>query len=126
MLASLWKKLAFARMSRAAKKNRASLSCESLEDRTNPSTTHIIATSVEFGAVPVVSVFDAATDKLKFTVQAYESTFLGGVRVAVGDLDGDGTDDLITGAGVGGGAVVKVFSGVDGHQLRSFFAGDVT
>jgi hypothetical protein len=48
--------------------------------------------------------------------------FYGGVYVASGDVNGDGRDDIITGAGAGGGPHVKAFSGVDGSVLASFFA----
>ena len=50
--------------------------------------------------------------------------FSGGVRVATGDVDGDGVADLVTAAGPGGGPHVKVFSGSSGAEIRSFFAYD--
>ena len=53
---------------------------------------------------------------------AYDPLFLGGVHVALGDVDGDGTADIITGAGTGGGPHVRVFSGADLSELASFFA----
>jgi len=51
----------------------------------------------------------------------------GGVSVAVGDTDGDGKGDIITGAVDGNGTKligphVKVFSGADNSLLASFFA----
>ena len=53
---------------------------------------------------------------------AYELGFSGGVSVAGGDVDCDGYDDIITGAGPGGGPHVRVFSGKTGVELRSFYA----
>jgi hypothetical protein len=47
----------------------------------------------------------------------------GGVTVAAGDIDGDGFDDVIAAPASGGaGGHVRVFSGVDGTQIASFFA----
>jgi len=54
---------------------------------------------------------------------AYEDTFRGGVQVGFGDLDGDGRPEVLTGAGPGGGPVVKAFDRT-GAPVRAFFAGD--
>lgn len=35
---------------------------------------------------------------VRFTIQPYEAAFTGGVYVATGDVDGDGVDDIVTGA----------------------------
>ncbi len=42
---------------------------------------------------------------------AYTSSFKGGVRVAVGDLDGDGKAEIVTAPGPGGGPHIRVFDG---------------
>ena len=41
------------------------------------------------------------------SVFAYDINFTGGVFVAMGDVNGDGFDDLITGPGVGGAPTSK-------------------
>jgi hypothetical protein len=44
------------------------------------------------------------------------------VFLALGDVNGDGIPDLVTGADAGGGPHVIVLSGADGSVLHSFFA----
>jgi hypothetical protein len=71
------------------------------------------------GGGPEVKVFDGAqltTDTILVTADffAFDPSFMGGVSLAAGDIAGTGHDDLIVGAGPGGGPQVKVF---DGAQL---------
>jgi len=74
------------------------------------------------GGGPHVKVFNGATGQLHASFFAYDTGFLGGVRVATGDIDGDGRTDIITGAGPGApGGHVKVFNGVSLEQHASFF-----
>jgi hypothetical protein len=90
--------------------------------RTGPTGPSILVTGPDAGSQPLVKAFDPTTDALKFTIMAYDSSFTGGVRVAVGDINGDGTPDIITAPGAGGGSLIKVFSGIDGSLLQSFNA----
>jgi len=58
---------------------------------------------------------------LSSPIVPYGSTFLGGVRVATGDLNGNGSDDIVTVPGPGGLPVVNVY-GQGGGLLTSFQA----
>lgn len=62
--------------------------------------------------VRVLSGSDGSTLADFFAIE--DPNFRGGARVAVGDLSGDGTNDLIVTAGFGGGPRVAVY---DGSQL---------
>jgi len=80
------------------------------------------------GGGPHVKVFEGLTGNEIASFYAYDANFRGGVNVAVGDLNGDGTHELITGAGAGGGPHVKAFalnfSGgrATPQEVASFFA----
>jgi streptogramin lyase len=76
------------------------------------------------GGGPDVRVFDGATGNIIMEFMAYDYRFPGGVYVAAGDVNHDGYADIITGAGLGGGPNVTVFSGKDGSVLYNFMAYD--
>src|SRR5205807_7051970 len=83
----------------------------------------LIATGAGPGGGPQVVVSDSAGRPL-FQFFAFDPAFTGGVRVAVGDVNGDGTPDIICGAGPGGGPQVRVIDGKTHQELGSFFAFD--
>ncbi|MCS6852108.1 MAG: VCBS repeat-containing protein [Gemmataceae bacterium] len=81
------------------------------------------AVGADAGAPPWVRVFSPnVPGQLMYEFFAYDANFRGGVRVAGGDVDGDGTQDIICVPGPGGGPHVIVYSGADLSILRSFFA----
>jgi len=75
--------------------------------------------AVGAGAGGVVQVFNGAGSPL-FALNPYPG-FLGGVRVATGDVTGDNVDDIITGTATAS-SHIKVFDGMTGAEIRSFFA----
>jgi len=80
------------------------------------------------GGGPHVKVFDGLSGNEIASFFAYDANFRGGVNVAVGDLNGDGRLELITGAGAGGGPHVKAFAlnfsagRATTQEVASFFA----
>jgi hypothetical protein len=80
------------------------------------------AVGADAGGGPEVKVYDAATGALKYDFMAYDVNFHGGVRVAVGDVNGDGVPDIVTAPGPGGGPEIEVFDGATGNLIRAFFA----
>jgi uncharacterized repeat protein (TIGR01451 family) len=87
--------------------------------------TDLYAVGADAGGTPHVRVFSGANAAEKYSFFAYSANFTGGVRVAMGDVNGDGVPDIITGAGPGGGPHVRVFSGLSGAEIGSFFAYNV-
>jgi hypothetical protein len=81
--------------------------------------------------VRVVSGKDGGTLADFFGID--DTAFRGGARVAAGDVNGDGTPDLVVAAGAGGGPRVAVFDGrtlrpgqAPGKLFNDFFAFDDT
>ncbi|OWK47467.1 beta strand repeat-containing protein [Fimbriiglobus ruber] len=69
------------------------------------------------GGGPVVAVYDGAALAKGIVTQVVrffginDPSFRGGARAAVGDVNGDGTPDLIVSAGDGGGPRVAIYNG---------------
>ncbi len=84
----------------------------------------LLAVGQDVGGTGVVNVY--GTDGvLRFADQPF-GPFAGGVRVATADVTGDGTDDVIVGAGPGGGPRVVVLDGTIGVVVADFFAYEST
>jgi hypothetical protein len=78
-----------------------------------------IVVGADAGGGPQVQVGDAITQQIVSSFYAYDPAFRGGVRVAVGDVNRDGVNDIITGAGPGGGPHVKVIDGTRINELQA-------
>ncbi|MFH1522804.1 MAG: S8 family serine peptidase [Patescibacteria group bacterium] len=61
--------------------------------------------------------------EIKDSFNSYMENFLGGASVSSGDIDGDGKDEIVTGAGFSGGPHVRIFDN-KGKVLGQFFAYD--
>jgi len=97
-----------------------------------------LACSAAAGGGPRIAVYNghtiAAGNPQKFLGDffAFAPTFYGGTYLAAGDLNGDGCDDLIVGAGEGGGPHVRIFNGKSltrgntTDYVGEVFAGDPT
>lgn len=79
-----------------------------------------IVTGAGPGGGPHVKVLNNNGDLIN-QFFAYPMAFKGGVDVAAGDIDGDGIDEIITGAGPGGGPQVRILT-ASGIPIKSFFA----
>ncbi len=70
----------------------------------------LLAVATEAGE-PIVRVFDAATKVYLFEFTPYEADYELGVRVATGDVTGDGVSDIIVAPGMMHEPVVRIYEG---------------
>lgn len=87
-----------------------------------PGVKQTFATAADAGGGPLVTV--NYSDGHTSSFFAYNQNFTGGVRIAMGDINGDGFSDLVTATGIGGGPHIKIWDLRTGTpmQVASFFA----
>src|SRR5262249_19337715 len=90
----------------------------------SPPSTNIIVAGAEIGGPPVVQVYDAPTAALRFSFYAYDPGFTGGVRVALGKVNGNNIPTIITAPGPGARPAIRIFDGTTGALIREFLAYD--
>ena len=81
-----------------------------------------IITGPGAGGGPNVKAFSGLDGSVLANFFAFNSSFTGGVSVASGEVNLDGYEDIIVGAGAGGGPQVSIFNGFNQSLIRSFFA----
>jgi uncharacterized repeat protein (TIGR01451 family) len=84
-----------------------------------------LVTGMGAGGTPRVQVWSLAGGILtqRASFDAYHPAFPGGVSVAMGDIDGDGVAEVITGAGPGGGPHVRVWRVTAAGPIEAFGQG---
>ena len=81
-----------------------------------------IVTAPGPGQAPLVKVFSLA-GVLKDSFLAYDQKFTLGLNIALGDINADGVEEIITGPDQGGGPEIRIFN-ANGQKLDDFFAYD--
>jgi uncharacterized repeat protein (TIGR01451 family) len=76
------------------------------------------AAGPDAGLAPTVTYYNPDATA-KFSLTPFDASFTGGVRVAVGDFNGDGIPDLAVGTGPGVATSVRVFDGATKAELFS-------
>lgn len=100
-------------MAARMKNHRIRLGLNRLEERTVP--TGWVATAADAGGSPHVIIRtdtnnDGQVDTVASSFFAFDPNFRGGVRVAVGNFNSDGYNELVTVAGPGGTPLVRIWT----------------
>ena len=86
---------------------------------TTPGDRYVLSADKCSSSQPYVMIVDRITGQPLSKFLAYEPNYRGGVRVATGDLTGDGVDEIITAPGRSHQPEIKVFQ-QDGTELTQF------
>lgn len=73
-------------------------------------------TKAAYDTIPQVKIYNSEATQVRFEFLAYYESFRGGLKIVSGDVNGDGRDEIITGAGPGGGPQIRVFD-KDGNPI---------
>ncbi|MFT3880016.1 MAG: FG-GAP-like repeat-containing protein [Gemmatales bacterium] len=80
----------------------------------------LVTAGNNYGSQPFVKLLNATTGAVIQNIQAFETSFTGGVRVAMGDLNNDGMPDIVVAPGAGRTGQVKAYDGLTGQPLANF------
>ncbi|MBX9626300.1 MAG: peptidylprolyl isomerase [Gemmataceae bacterium] len=83
----------------------------------NPNTGPVTVVGSAPGTLPTVTIRNA-DGSVRSTVKVFEDGFLGGVRAAVADLDGDGDQDVVATAREGGAPALVLIDPATGQVVR--------
>ena len=79
--------------------------------------------AIDVYRAPEVRIFSSIDNLHESSFMAFDSAFKGGGSIAVCDLGGDGQNEIVVGAGIGGGPHVRIFR-KDGSFISGFFVYD--
>ncbi|MFH0818642.1 MAG: putative glycoside hydrolase [Patescibacteria group bacterium] len=88
-------------------------------DKGNAGKEIVVSAGLDGG--PHVRILNNKCELISPGFMAYDTSLRTGINVAVGDVNGDGKNEIITGTGPGAGPEVRVFN-KNGKLLSSFFA----
>lgn len=85
-----------------------------------------IVTAPGPGMESAINVFNGSGEKISKETVVYAKSFTGGAHVTIGDLDKDGSAEIVVSPGPGGGPHIRIFDGNLTNHGDDFFAYDAS